>query len=190
MSYILFFNFSCTVLAIRHTSDLHYKLIMRQIRRAWHLEVLCERNLAETSWKCWIIYIYTYIIYIYTNTHQYIFEHILMTSSKENISPLLNLCAGCSPVTGEFPSQRPATRSFDGFFGLRRNKRLSKQSRRRRAHYDVIVLKCHLPWSGLFCSWSGFDGWKRSQTVTAYVTYKTSFSFEIIVGVSAPSCFC
>ena len=35
-----------------------------------------------------------------------------------------------SPVTGEFPSQRPVTRSFDIFFDLRLNKRLSKQSRR------------------------------------------------------------
>ena len=43
-------------------------------------------------------------------------------------SPLLALCAGNSLVTGEFPSQRPVTRSFDVFFDLRLNKRLSKQS--------------------------------------------------------------
>ena len=35
------------------------------------------------------------------------------------------------PVTDGFPSQRPVTRSFDVFFDLRLNKRLSKQSRRR-----------------------------------------------------------
>ena len=46
----------------------------------------------------------------------------------ETFSALLALCAGNSPVTGEFPSQRPVTRSFDVFFDLRRNKRLSKQS--------------------------------------------------------------
>ena len=34
------------------------------------------------------------------------------------------LCAGNSPVTGEFPSQRPVTRSFDVFFDLRLNKGL------------------------------------------------------------------
>ena len=34
-------------------------------------------------------------------------------------------------VTGEFPSQRPVTRSFNVFFDLRLNKRLSKQSGRR-----------------------------------------------------------
>ena len=43
-------------------------------------------------------------------------------------SALLAFCAGNSPVTGEFPAQRPVTRSFDVFFDLRWNKRLSKQS--------------------------------------------------------------
>ena len=42
-------------------------------------------------------------------------------------SALLVLCAGKSPVTGEFPSQRPVTRSFDVIFDLRLNKRSSKQ---------------------------------------------------------------
>ena len=37
----------------------------------------------------------------------------------EAFSALLALCAGNSPVTGEFPTQRPVTRSFDGFFDLR-----------------------------------------------------------------------
>ena len=46
----------------------------------------------------------------------------------EPFSALLALCARNSPVTGEFPSQRPVTRSFDVFFDLRLNKRLSKQS--------------------------------------------------------------
>ena len=31
------------------------------------------------------------------------------------------------PITGDFPAQRPVTRSFDVFFDLRLNKRLSKQ---------------------------------------------------------------
>ena len=51
----------------------------------------------------------------------------MMTSLNGNISALLAICAGNSPVTGEFPAQRPVTRSFD-FFNLRLNKRLSKQS--------------------------------------------------------------
>ena len=46
----------------------------------------------------------------------------------ETFSALLAICAGNSPVTGEFPTQRPVTRSFDVYFDLRLNKRLSKQS--------------------------------------------------------------
>ena len=47
----------------------------------------------------------------------------------ETFSALLAICAGNSPVTGEFPTQRPVTRNFDVLFDLRVNKRLSKQSR-------------------------------------------------------------
>ena len=46
----------------------------------------------------------------------------------ETFSALLAICAGNSPVPGEFPAQRPVTRSFGVFFDLRLNKRLSKQS--------------------------------------------------------------
>ena len=46
----------------------------------------------------------------------------------ETFSALLAICAGNSPVPGEFPTQRPVTRSFDVFFDLRPNKRLSKQT--------------------------------------------------------------
>ena len=44
----------------------------------------------------------------------------------ETFSAELSLCAGYSPVTVEFPAQRPVTRSFDAFCDL--NKRLYKQS--------------------------------------------------------------
>ena len=46
----------------------------------------------------------------------------------ETFSALLSFCEGNSPVTGEFPAQRPVTRSFDVLFDLRLNIRLSKQS--------------------------------------------------------------
>ena len=68
----------------------------------------------------------------------------------ETFSALQALCAGNSPVTGEFPLQRPVTRSFDVFFNLCLKQRLSKQSRRRWfetpspslwRHCDVVHLK-------------------------------------------------
>ena len=52
-------------------------------------------------------------------------EHISWWRHEmETFSALLALCAGNSPVTGEFPSQRPVTRSFNAFFDLCLNKRL------------------------------------------------------------------
>ena len=48
-------------------------------------------------------------------------------NQMETFSALLAICAGNSPVTGEFPTQRPMTRSFDVFFDLRPNKQLRKQ---------------------------------------------------------------
>ena len=42
-------------------------------------------------------------------------------------SALLALCVGNSTVTGEFPTQRPVTRSFDVSFDLRLNKHFSHE---------------------------------------------------------------
>ena len=73
----------------------------------------------------------------------------------EVFSALLALCAGNSPVTGEFPSQRPVTRSFDVFFDLRKadgwvSNRDAGDLRRHSAHYDVIVMKkVHHLWAWL-----------------------------------------
>ena len=70
---------------------------------------------------------------------------IMMTSSNGKISALLSLCVGNSPVSGEFPAQRPVTQSFDVFFDLCLIKRLSKHSRgwwfeTLSRPYDVIVM--------------------------------------------------
>ena len=46
----------------------------------------------------------------------------------ETFSALLAICGGNSPVPGKLTAQRPVTGSFDVFFDLRLNKRLSKQS--------------------------------------------------------------
>ena len=56
------------------------------------------------------------------------FPHTRWRHQMETFSALLAICAGNSPVPGGFPAKRPVTRSFDVFFDLRLNKRLSKQS--------------------------------------------------------------
>ena len=63
----------------------------------------------------------------------------------ETFSALLAICAGKSPVPGEFPAQRPVTRSFDVIFDLRLNNcwvnnREAGDLRHYRAHYDVTVM--------------------------------------------------
>ena len=51
----------------------------------------------------------------------------MMTSSNGNIFRVTGPLCGEFTGPGEFPTQRPVTRSFDVFFHLRLNKRLSKQ---------------------------------------------------------------
>ena len=63
----------------------------------------------------------------------------------ETFPALLAICAGNSPVTGEFPAQRPVTRSFDVFFDPCLNNSWVNNCeagdlRRRRTHYNVIVM--------------------------------------------------
>ena len=58
--------------------------------------------------------------------------HVMGTTwwrhQMETFSALLVICAGNSPVPGEFPAPRPVTRSYDVFFDLRLDKRFNKQS--------------------------------------------------------------
>ena len=79
-----------------------------------------ETKKAKTSFRLWIHKKTPHASLFRRNTwwrHQ-----------MEEFSASLALCAGNSPVTDEFSSQRPVTRSFDVFFDLPLNKRLSKHS--------------------------------------------------------------
>ena len=57
----------------------------------------------------------------------------------ESFSALLAICAGNSPVPGEFPTQRPVTRSFDVFFDLRLNKQTVEKTIVRLVIWDAIA---------------------------------------------------
>ena len=80
------------------------------------------------SWSCsWLTHFQRVEI---GETSDSLFENLSWTwwrHQMETFSALLAICAGNSPVPGEFPTQRPVTWSFDVFFDLRQNKRLSKQ---------------------------------------------------------------
>ena len=62
----------------------------------------------------------------------------------ETFSASLTLCAGNSPVTGEFPSQRPVTRMFSLICAWTNgwvNTSYDGDLRHHRTHYDVTVMK-------------------------------------------------
>ena len=71
----------------------------------------------------------------------------------ETFSALLAICAGNSQVPSEFLAQRPVTRSFDVFFDLRLNKRLSKQS-----------------WGWWFETLSR-PSWRHRNSIILYITF-------------------
>ena len=83
-------------------------------------------QVVENMWMC-------ECEYIYMNGREQISRAQALKGKRwrhqiEPFTALLAICAGNSPVSGEFPAQRPVTRSFDVSFDLRLNQRLSKQS--------------------------------------------------------------
>ena len=92
----------------------------------------------------------------------------------ETFSALQAICAGNSPVPGELPAQRPVTRSFDVFFDLHPNKRLSKQ------------------WWGWWFETLSHPLWRHrnglmQSTVCKAVNVFTCFCAEVINGWILPS---
>ena len=104
------------------------------------------------------------VIFIHFTTHREVKKNILIKNSKFQMKSIDNRKGGYiyrtppalsshrtaimtssnginfrvpGPLYSEFPAQRPVMRSFDVFFDLYLNERLSKQSRR---HYGAIYL--------------------------------------------------
>ena len=110
----------------------------------------------------------------------------------ETFSALLAICAGNSPVTGEFPAQRPMTRSFDVFFDVRLIKRLSKHSRgwwfetlshplwrHRNGLVNALLLLFRFPWRNP--SWRSFTPCQPNATVGEVSVFLDSFLFAVPV---------
>ena len=119
----------------------------------------------------------------------------------KTFSALLDLCAGNSPVTGEFPAQRPMTRSFDDFYDLRPNRRFSKQpwvwwfetpSRPLWRHCDGFTTSRNLIWRARQVEWTPHSGinwlvglwlnilWKFSQVCIGLIqAYLKPFTLRI-----------
>ena len=90
----------------------------------------------------------------------------------ETFSALLALCAENSPASGEFPSQRPVTRSFDFSLICALNKRLSKHSRGWWFETPSRSLWCHR--SELLYAW--LSGLMVHCFVQLFLLYTQSFN--------------
>ena len=106
----------------------------------------------------WRVQMTIYCVYPYT---LYKWPFSWWCHQMETFSALLAICARNSLVTGEFPAQRPVTHSFDVFFDLRLNKRLSKQSwgwwsempsRPLWRHYNVNMRAHFLEFCSCYCA--------------------------------------
>ena len=93
----------------------------------------------------------------------------------KTFSALLAICAGNSPVSGEFPAQRPLTRRFDVYFDLRLNERLSKHSwgwwletpsRPLWRHSNVMGHLCAQWYSSIRQAWRGKCPWLIGNNCT------------------------
>ena len=82
-----------------------------------------DPNSMETPTQIWCYFPpYSLLLAIFCRWH-----NIMMTSSNGDIFRVTGPLCGEITGPGEFPTQRPVTRSFDGFFYLCPNKRLNKQ---------------------------------------------------------------
>ena len=120
----------------------------------------------------------------------------------ETFSALLALCAGNSPVTGEFPSQRPVMWSFNMFFDLRlKNGRVNNRNagdlRRHCAHYDVTVMQSHQrrcvlgqqTWSHRLCTGVTFQTETpvyRQTIIQILATLELNVTFSKLLKNTAP----
>ena len=102
------------------------------IHNVGHHNICCDHQ----SFVFVQLWIHGFLVWLYSaewslsstdRMHISVKEPTWWRHQMETFSALLAICAGNSPVPGEFPAQRPVTRSFDVFFDMRLNKRLSKQ---------------------------------------------------------------
>ena len=127
MLWICISSHACYILHSHSSHDQHCvsgKSIPNMFQRFWYIKYWYDQ---------WEMKYIPYNKNDYDNriTHnEHKFPSTWWRHQMETFSALLALCAGNSPVTGEFPTQRPVPRSFDVSFDLlpNINIRLSKKS--------------------------------------------------------------
>ena len=107
---------------------------MNSVWRGFNTETIFQTTFSNVHLLFCFVLLLALLCFVVLFSNRYYSNHAgVMTwtwwrHQRETFSALLAICAGNSPVRGEFPAQRPVMRSFDVFFDLCLNKRLSKQS--------------------------------------------------------------
>ena len=105
-------------------------VLLLWVSECWNtLSVLSVCKVWSVSLDCASFFGNTLMRKLMHSNHKFGFNRTWWRHQMETFSALLAFCAGNSPVSGEFPAQRPVTRSFDVFFDLHLIKLLSKHSR-------------------------------------------------------------
>ena len=113
-----YFIYNCNLIS-------NYYVCQRNTRFAWYLNSLrCK----DTMWWHRIMRKLAQVMASCLTTPSHYLNYSRWRHQMVTFSALLAICAGNSPVPGEFPTQRPVTRSFDVYFDLRPDKRLNNQS--------------------------------------------------------------
>ena len=108
--------------SVINSTWINFSFTRARISRRWNIARLVLLQKCRVAYKVGVV-----IVCSENRLNKW--PYFMMTSSNGNNVRVVGLCEENSPVTGEFPPQRPVTWSFDIFFDLRLNKRLSKQSR-------------------------------------------------------------
>ena len=124
LAYLVWKTFTNTVFICSEIlTDTHDDVIKwKHFQRYWpsvrgiHRSIVCWHTLCEKHLQTPCLFVVKY------------WPIPMMTSSNGNIVRVTGHLCGEFTGPGEFPAQRPVTRSFDVFFDLHLNKRLSKQS--------------------------------------------------------------
>ena len=130
---------------------LHRDISVSALLRIIYLVIIMSEKIATI---CSLFYIQFMQIPFIVEHHENMFSYVQKRNKHAfawwrhqmgTFSALLALCVGNPPVTGEFPSRRPVTRSFDvsliwGWFNGWVNNREAGDSRHHCAHCNVIVM--------------------------------------------------
>ena len=97
-----------------------------------------------------------------------------MTASNGNIFRVTGPLCGEFTGPGEFPTQRPVTRSFDVYFDLRLNKRLSKQPWG--WWFETLSWSLWRQCNVMMCSWN---------VVSMYIQRKRNFGHSFLNNINS-----